>query len=111
MGTPAAVQPSRNYILYTAWRKSSGGLTLERSAPHHSRRRFLYTLYRTDGKPVALFEAHWAARDKRGRLVATVGGRVLEGKLKGGKLLWRQLAAMQDEKPAPMVAPDWAQNW
>jgi hypothetical protein len=40
-----------------------------------------------------------------------MGGRVLEGKLKGGKLLWRQLAAMQDERPVPMVAPDWAQHW
>jgi hypothetical protein len=122
VGIPASVQPSRRYVLYTAWRKSSDGMTMQRNAtaktvqgiaydPYPSRHRSLYTLYRPDGKPVAQFQAHWADWDQRGRLVATVGGRMLEGKLKGGKLLWRQIAAMHDEKPAPMVAPDWAQHW
>jgi hypothetical protein len=96
-------------IFYAAWRKASGGFTLERDGkhrnakgrmeydtylPHPSRRRSLYTLNRKDGEPVALFEAHWADWDQEGRLVATVGGRVLEGKFTSdGKLLWRQLAA------------------
>ena len=45
-------------------------------------------------------------------LVATVGGRVLEGKLtSGGNLVWRQLAAMNEERPARMEAPEWAQRW
>jgi len=111
---------------YSAWRKSSGDLTLEREArtpaggttffeeylPHPSRRRSLYTLYRPDGEPVALFEAHWADWDQRGRLVATVGGRVLEGTFaKDRKLRWRQLAAMNEEQPARMEPPDWARSW
>jgi hypothetical protein len=119
-GVPAPSQPkppskpNRRYpawrkIFYAAWRKASGGFTLERDGkhrnakgrmeydtylPHPSRRRSLYTLNRKDGEPVALFEAHWADWDQEGRLVATVGGRVLEGKFTSdGKLLWRQLAA------------------
>ena len=70
------------------------------------------TLYRPDGKAAALFEAHWADWDQQGRLVATVGGRVLAGRLtKHNKLQWRQLASMQNERPAPMEAPAWAQQW
>src|SRR5262249_17844294 len=45
-------------------------------------------------EPVAIFEAHWADWDQRGRLVAAVGGRVLAGKLtRHSGLSWRQLAA------------------
>jgi hypothetical protein len=120
-------QSNRNYPRYAAWRKTSGGLTLEREAvhrgswgemdyeeylPHPSRRRSLYTLHRPDGEPVALFEAHWADWDQQGRLVATVGGRVFAGKLtKDRRLLWRQLAAMNEEQPTRMEAPGWAQRW
>jgi hypothetical protein len=44
--------------------------------------------------------------------VATIGGRVLAGKLtKTNKLQWRQLAAMQDERPESVEAPTWAQCW
>jgi len=126
-GVPAPRQPHQNGSHFAAWRKTSGDLVLERDAkrksswggtvyeeylPHPSRRRSLYTLYRLDGEPVALFEAHWADWDQRGRLVATVGGRVLAGKLrKNNTLLWRQLAAMHEEKPTRMEAPIWAQRW
>ena len=95
-----------------AWRKTSGGLTLDGSFSSPSRHRSLYTLSWKNEEPVAVFEAHWADWDQRGRLVATVGGRVLEGKLtKSNKLLWRQLAAMHEEQPARMEAPKWAQKW
>jgi len=77
-----------------------------------SPRRSLYTLSPADGEPITSFEAHWADLDQQGRLVATVGGRMLAGKLKkGGKPLWRQLAAMQEEQPTRMEAPEWAQHW
>jgi hypothetical protein len=123
-GILAPHQPDRYSLRYTAWRKTSGSLTLERGTDcervwgemnydqYPSRRRSLYTLYRTGDEPVALFEAHWADWDQQGRLVATVGGRVFEGKLtKGFRLRWRQLAAMNEEQPSRMEAPSWAQRW
>jgi hypothetical protein len=126
-GTLAPTQPNRNYPQFAAWKKTCGGLTLEREAkrgsawgvtiyeeylPQPSRRRSLYTLYGSDGEPIDLFEAHWADWDRQGRLVATVGGRVLAGKLtRDRKLKWRQLAAMNEERPIRMEAPDWAQHW
>jgi len=121
-GILASTQTNRNYPRYAAWRKASGDLILERQterkgptlyeAIYPSRRRSLYTVYRPDGEPVALFEAHWADWDQQGRLVATVGGRVLAGKLtKKNELLWRQLASMQEERPTRMEAPAWAQRW
>jgi hypothetical protein len=96
-------------------RKPCGGLTLGqevRSDYFPSRRRTLYTLYRSDGEAIALFEAHWADWDQRGRLVATVGGRVLAGEFtKNNGLLWRQLAVLNEEQPARLEAPSWAQRW
>jgi hypothetical protein len=101
---------------YCEFRKPCGGLILGREVPadyfRPSRRRTLYTLYRPGGEPIALFEAHWADWDQGGRLVAAVGGRILAGKLmRNGKLLWRQLAAMHEERPARMEAPEWATRW
>ena len=124
----APKEPYKKYPKYLGWRKSAGGLTLERGfvgnqmkvafcwiepdALRARGQRVLYELSREGGKPVALFEAHWADFDQRGRLVATVGGRVLEGTLtKGDKLRWRQLAALHEEKPTRMEAPAWAQSW
>ncbi|SPE27268.1 hypothetical protein SBA3_1340016 [Candidatus Sulfopaludibacter sp. SbA3] len=41
-----------------------------------------------------------------------MGGRDFEGRLdKDRTLVRRQRAAMQDEQPAPVVAPDWARHW
>jgi len=101
---------------FSELRKTGDELTLGRDVPadyfRPSRRRTLFTLYRQNGEPVALFEAHWADWDQRGRLVATVGGRVFAGKLtKNNRLLWRQLAAMQEEQPTRLEAPAWAQHW
>jgi hypothetical protein len=77
-----------------------------------SRSPCIYTLYRQDGEPIDTFEAHWADWDRQGRLVATAGGRVLAGKFgRDRKLKWRQLAAMNEERPIRMEAPDWAQHW
>jgi hypothetical protein len=97
-------------------RKTSGDLMLGRGVPSDyfrlSRRRTPYTLYRPDGKPATLFEAHWADWDQRGRLVATVGGRVFAGKLtRSNKLLWRQLISTHEDRPTRLEAPDWAQRW
>jgi hypothetical protein len=126
-GILSPIQRNRSYQEYSAFRKTSGDFTLEREELRKvesngtvfynpvywpSRRGARYTLTHSNGQPPILFEAHWADWDQRGRLVATVGGRVLEGSLtQDGKLLWRQLAAFQDEKFAPMVAPEWAQHW
>jgi len=99
---------------HTGWRHASGEFTLERymADPNPSRSRSLFTLYRTSGEPVSTCEAHWADWDQRGRLAATVGGRDFEGRLdKDRTLVRRQRAAMQDEQPAPVVAPDWARHW
>jgi hypothetical protein len=101
---------------YSEFRKPFGELILGREVHSDyvraSRRRTLYTLYRSNGDLVALFEAHWADWDQNGRLVATVGGRVLAGKVtKTSKLIWRELAAMSEEKPTSMKAPAWAQRW
>jgi hypothetical protein len=124
-GILAPTQSDR-FPRYAAWRKTSGGLTLEREAkrngplgtlyeeylPRPSRRRSLYTLYRPDGEPAALFEAHWADWDREGRLVAAAGGRVLAGELtRENKLRWHQLAAMNEDQPIRMEAPGWAQRW
>jgi hypothetical protein len=125
-GMLAPTQP-KHYTSYAAWRKTSGDLTLERETAcemdhpggtvyhverYPSRRRSLYTLYRPDGETAALFEAHWADWDQQGRLVATVGGRVLEGDLtRKNKLRWHQLASMHEERPTPLEAPTWAQHW
>jgi hypothetical protein len=41
-----------------------------------------------------------------------VGGRVFAGTLTRGRtLLWRQLAAMDEDRPIQMEAPGWAQHW
>jgi hypothetical protein len=78
-----------------------------------SRRRSQYTIFKRDASTeVARFEAHWADFDQRGRLVATAGGRILEGKIdRHHGLRWRQIAAFQDEKPERMEAPEWARRW
>jgi hypothetical protein len=124
-GTLAQREYRRNG-LYSSWRKACGKLTLERDGRYKTRwggtdyemfpmsggrRRTMYTLCRAE-KPVALFEAHWADWDQQGRLVAAVGGRILEGSLnRRNQLEWRQLASLADEKPERMVAPEWAQRW
>jgi hypothetical protein len=121
-GIPAPAQPNPNYPGYAAWRKMSGGFILEREAEHGggtvndgiypSKRPSRYTLYRPREEPVAWFDAHWADWDRQGRLVATVGGRVLAAKLTRGRtLLWRQLAAMNEDQPVRMETPGWAQRW
>ncbi|MBK7931473.1 MAG: hypothetical protein IPJ98_29570 [Bryobacterales bacterium] len=104
--------------LLSAWRKTEGNLCLERavnrgedSFPSHRPSR--YTIYKLDAQTeLARFEAHWADFDQRGRLVAAVGGRILEGKLDRHRgLRWRQLAGFQDDRPEPIKAPEWAQHW
>ncbi len=88
--------------------RKSGELTLERQGDgrHPSSRGS------ADGEPASLFEAHWADWDQQGRLVAAVGGRIMAAKLtKSRGLRWRQLAAMNEEKPVPMEAPEWARHW
>jgi len=96
-----------------AWSKTIlNGLSLERSGPDRvdpSRRRTIYEL-RRGHEHFDLFEAHWADFDQRGRLVATVGGRVFEAKVKT-KIQWRELADFSREKPERMEAPGWAQRW
>jgi hypothetical protein len=97
-------------------RKPSGELILGREWPigryFPSRTPTPYTLFRNDGEPVAIFEAHWADWDQRGRLVATVGGRVVAGKVTRDKrLVWRQLADLHEERPTRLEAPDWAERW
>jgi hypothetical protein len=97
-------------------RKSSGELKLGREWPPH---RFAptgtatpYTLFCQDGKPLTTFDAHWADWDQQGRLVATVGGRVVAGNLTRDKrLVWQQLADLHEEQPTVLEAPDWAQRW
>ena len=122
-GTLVEPQTRRSWPRYSAWRKTSGKLTLERDPRQKdafggfafdrfpSRARSLYTLYRGED-PVAVFEAHWADWDQLGRLVATVGGRVFAGALdRRNNLGWKQLASLAAEKPERMVAPQWAQHW
>ena len=97
---------------YFAWRKKSEDLTLERNASYPSSSRSLYAVYRGDSETGATFEAHWADWDQQGRLVAAVGGRILGGKLtKKHGLRWRQLAAMNEDHPVRMEAPEWAKHW
>ncbi len=105
-----APDPTRRYFAY---RKPSGNLTLERevNGRHPSGRLSTYAVCRS-GELIALFDAHWADWDQQGRLVAAVGGRILGGKLtKKHGLRWRQLAAMNEEQPVPMEAPEWARHW
>jgi hypothetical protein len=114
-------QPSWNHgwrpadpstVRYCSSVKSSGDLTLGRGGFSASNSPKLYMLYRANRDPLTQFEAHWADWDQNGRLVATVGRRVLAGKLtKKNTLQWRQLAAMNEEKPIRMEAPGWAQLW
>jgi hypothetical protein len=88
--------------------KSKAGLTLGRGVYHFSpsRSRKTYALQ------MVSFEAQWADLDQNGRLVATVGGRVLAGQLsKSNELRWRELANLSNDKPARMEAPDWAKHW
>jgi len=100
---------------YSEMRKTSCDVILGRKVGmdvYPSRRRTQFTIYRSHDEPLALFEAHWADWDQGGRLVAMVGGRVLAGKLTAkNKLVWRQIASMQEEKPARIEAPSWAQRW
>lgn len=96
--------------------KSIAGLTLGRGVYDFSpsRSRKTYALHPSSGSqdPIASFEAHWADLDQNGRLVATVGGRVLAGQLgKRNELRWRELANLSNDKPSRMEAPDWARHW
>jgi len=96
--------------------KSKAGLTLGRGVYDFSpsRSRKTYALHPASGipDPIASFEAHWADLDQNGRLVATVGGRVLAGQLsKSNELQWRELANLSNDKPSSMEAPDWAKHW
>jgi hypothetical protein len=97
-------------------RKTSGQLELGREWPvgsyYPSNSMTPYRLPGREEQLIATFEAHWADWDQQGRLVATVGGRVIAGKLTRDKrLVWRQLADLHDEKPTRLEAPDWAQGW
>jgi hypothetical protein len=97
-------------------RKTSADLTLGREWPvgryYPSNAITAYRLYGQANRLLATFEAHWADWDQQGRLVATIGGRVVAGKLTRDKrLVWRQLTDLHDEKPARLEAPDWAQSW
>jgi hypothetical protein len=101
-----------------AWRKTVGRLCLNRAvdpgdSEFPSRRPSRYTISKRDeSTELAVFEAHWADFDLRGRLVATVGGRILEGAIdRHHGLRWRQLADFKDEKPTRTEAPKWARRW
>ena len=94
--------------------KRCGDLLLSRDLPSAwpSRTPTLYTLSRDKGDPFALFEAHWADWDQRGRLVAAVGGRILAGRVTSKQTIrWRQLISTHEDRPTRMEAPDWAQHW
>ena len=95
------------------WKKICGDLAIETPRGFRGGRTpSPYMLYRNDGELLSTFEAHWADWDQQGRLVATAGGRVLEGRLmKDRRLSWRQLTAMNEEKPTPMETAKWAQQW
>jgi hypothetical protein len=107
-GPLTPVKPSRDYL---PWSKSIGSLVLKRGGafPFRSPQQFLLCGPKADS--VESFKAHWADFDQQGRLVATVGGRILAGEVVRRRLGWRQLAALQDETPVPVAAPAWAQHW
>jgi len=99
-------------------RKSCGDFTLvcsprtpEYDEMEPSRRRKTFTIERANEGIIASFEAHWAGWDQRGRLIATVGGRVLVATPIPRKLKWRELASMKDETPQAMESPAWAKGW
>jgi hypothetical protein len=94
--------------------KRSGDLILSRDLAGDcpSRTPTLYTLSAASGQLLALFEAHWADWDQRGRLVAAAGGRVLAGRLtRKRELVWRQLISTHEDRPSRMEAPEWARRW
>ena len=94
-------------------RKASGSMVLQCAQSNFertSKRPNVYALSRPGGSPVLSFEAHWADFDQQGRLVASVGGRVFEGKVKN-RISWCQLADFSSEQPERMEAPGWAQKW
>jgi hypothetical protein len=99
------------------WRKTVGKLSLTRALDRYDRfpsqRPSVYEISKCDtGAEVALFEAHWADFDQRGRLVAAAGGRIVEGTIdRRHGLRWRELAAFQDEQPESVKAPQWALRW
>jgi len=101
-----------------AWRKTVGNLCLSRAVDrgHDKFPSFHPCLYMIskgdDGTELAVFEAHWADFDQRGRIVAAAGGRIQEGKLdRHHGLRWRQLAAFQDEQPELVKTPISAARW
>lgn len=113
------------YPSYKTWRKRRGELLLTCDATQgimrggvsygdyasgSARLRTTYLLSRGQ-ETLGAFEAHWADWDQQGRLVATAGGRVLAAELKGNRLEWRELTALQEDRPSQVVAPDWAQHW
>jgi|SRR5579871_334470 len=101
-----------------AWRKTAGHLCLNRAldrgdSTFPSRRPCPYTLSKRDERTeLVVFEAQWADFDQSGRLVATAGGRILEGAIdRHHGLRWHQLADFQNEKPERLEAPRRAQSW
>lgn len=99
------------------WQKTVQKLCLTRAVDRYdkfpSHRPSVYQISKSEsGEELALFEAHWADFDQRGRLVAAVGGRLVEGRVdRHHGLQWRQLAAFQDEQPQQVKPPEWAVSW
>jgi hypothetical protein len=100
---------------FAALRKQCGDRILEQRAGGSDcppRRPHAFSLYRAGGEPIVNFEAHWADFDANGRLLATIGGRILWGEAgRKSKFGWYEVASLHEEQPVRLVAPDWAQHW
>ncbi len=113
--SPADQTGARVFATSNARVSSYGGYVKTCDSPYPqieaSRRRKRFTISR-DEEPITTFEAHWAGWDQRGRLVATVGGRVFAAtRISSSTIKWRELMSASDQKPEPIATPGWAQRW
>jgi hypothetical protein len=93
------------------WRRTSpvgrGELLLDRS---FSAARY-YLVVANRSEPLA-FDAEWADWDQKGRLIVANRGKVLAGNWNRHKgLYFEELADFNEDRPASVEAPDWAQHW
>ncbi|MGI4790693.1 MAG: hypothetical protein ACRYFS_17805 [Janthinobacterium lividum] len=75
-------------------------------------RRYTYFVRDAEGLEEPLTGAEWADWDYRGRLVFARDGKIFALPPDGvGRAEPQELANLNDHKPEPMVAPDWAKVW
>ncbi|HVO42212.1 MAG TPA: hypothetical protein VMT34_06305 [Aggregatilineales bacterium] len=67
--------------------------------------------YAEDQHEVAINSETWADWDQQGRLVYARDGALFAGELANGRIVERQIADFNSQKPQLIKSPEWARVW